>query len=211
MRLSLQRLLAPESIAIVGASPRGGRGAGVQRNLQRFGFAGRLYGVNPKYSEVQGAPCYPTLADVPETVDCVVIALPAGPAVEVAQQCADLGVGGAIVFASGFGEMGGELHFVSAMTLDGLLSGEWKEPDWAAAPRTQAELLAAWDALSARIEAEFGQIDPAMFGRVAPLPWGEMPGWVAAIYAVDNEVHHRGQGYVYLRALGTEPPAFYGR
>lgn len=110
-----------------------------------------------------------------------------------------------------FGEMGGELHFVSAMTLDGLLSGEWKEPDWATAPRTQAELLAAWDALSARIEAEFGQIDPAMFSRVSALPWGEMPGWVAAIYAVDNEIHHRGQGYVYLRALGTEPPPFYER
>ena len=40
---------------------------------------------------------------------------------------------------------------------------------------------------------------------------GEMPGWVAAIYAVDNEIHHRAQGYVYLRALGIEPPAFYER
>jgi uncharacterized damage-inducible protein DinB len=110
-----------------------------------------------------------------------------------------------------FGEMGGELHFVSAMTLDGLLTGEWKEPDWATAPRTQSELLAAWDALSARIEAEFGQIDPATFSRMSALPWGEMPGWAAAIYAVDNEIHHRGQGYVYLRALGTEPPPFYER
>lgn len=110
-----------------------------------------------------------------------------------------------------FGEMGGELHFVSRMTLDGLRTGEWKEPDWAGAPRTQAELLAAWDALSARIAAEFGQIDPAGFSRVSALPWGEMPGWVAAIYAVDNEIHHRGQGYVFLRALGVEPPAFYER
>ena len=38
-----------------------------------------------------------------------------------------------------------------------------------------------------------------------------MTGWAATIYTIDNEIHHRGQGYVYLRALGLEPPAFYER
>lgn len=110
-----------------------------------------------------------------------------------------------------FGEMGGELHFVSQMTLGGLLSGEWQEPDWSSAPSSKAHLLTEWDALSARIEGEFSRIDPAAFARTHKLPWGEMPGWVAALYAVDNEIHHRGQGYVYLRALGIEPPPFWER
>ncbi|WP_245808088.1 DinB family protein [Deinococcus hopiensis] len=110
-----------------------------------------------------------------------------------------------------FGELGGELHFVSEMTLVGLLTGEWPEPDWSAAPKDKASLLEAWDALSARIEQDFAKVDPAVFGTVSSLPWGQMPAWVAAIYAVDNEIHHRGQGYVYLRSLGIEPPAFYER
>lgn len=110
-----------------------------------------------------------------------------------------------------FGEMGGELHFVSQMTLDGLLSGEWQQPDWSTAPTSKARLLTTWDALSARIEGEFSQINPATFAQMHQLPWGEMPGWVAAVYAVDNEIHHRGQGYVYLRALGIEPPPFWER
>jgi uncharacterized damage-inducible protein DinB len=110
-----------------------------------------------------------------------------------------------------FGEMGSELHFVSQMTLDGLLSGKWQEPDWSKAPSSKAQLLTEWDALSGRIEQEFNQIDLAIFVQMHRLPWGEMPGWVAAIYAIDNEIHHRGQGYVHLRALGIEPPAFYER
>jgi uncharacterized damage-inducible protein DinB len=39
----------------------------------------------------------------------------------------------------------------------------------------------------------------------------EMPGIVTIQYAIDNEIHHRGQGYVYLRALGIEPPPFWER
>ncbi|MVN88445.1 damage-inducible protein DinB [Deinococcus sp. HMF7620] len=110
-----------------------------------------------------------------------------------------------------FGQMAGELLFVSAMTLDGLRTGEWPEPDWSTMPQTKADLLAAWDALSDRLAAEWSGVKAETVARLQPLPWGEMPGWVAAMYAVDNEIHHRGQGYVYLRALGQEPPAFYER
>ncbi|MFB9994785.1 DinB family protein [Deinococcus oregonensis] len=104
-----------------------------------------------------------------------------------------------------------EIHLVSEMTLEGLSGGGWTEPDWTAGFRSKAELLKAWDALSGRIAAEAPMADPAFFARTHLLPWGEMTGWVAAIYTIDNEIHHRAQGYVYLRALGIQPPAFYER
>ncbi|MFC4640443.1 DinB family protein [Deinococcus hohokamensis] len=110
-----------------------------------------------------------------------------------------------------FGQMAVELLFVGEMTLTGLSTGRWPEPDWASGPQDKAALLQGWDALTQRLETEFPGVTAEAFTRTHHLPWGEMPGWVAAIYAVDNEIHHRGQGYVYLRALGTEPPAFYER
>ncbi|MBZ9713459.1 DinB family protein [Deinococcus multiflagellatus] len=110
-----------------------------------------------------------------------------------------------------FGVQATEIHLVSAMTVDALHSGQWPAPDWAAGPTTQAELLREWDALSERLSQVGASTDPAFFSARHALPWGEMPGWVAAIYAIDNEIHHRAQGYVFLRALGLEPPAFYER
>lgn len=111
-----------------------------------------------------------------------------------------------------FGVMAWEIQQVGELTLDGLLTGQWTEPDWRQGSSTdRAELLGEWDALSARLEREFPQVNLEQFGQPHHLPWGEMTGWVATIYAIDNEIHHRGQGYVYLRALGIEPPAFYER
>lgn len=111
-----------------------------------------------------------------------------------------------------FGEMAWEIHQVSELTLNGLLTGAWPEPDWReGVSQDRAELLTAWDALSERLQREFPEVELASFPQTHKLPWGQMTGWAAAIYTIDNEIHHRGQGYVYLRALGIEPPAFYER
>lgn len=111
-----------------------------------------------------------------------------------------------------FGVMAWEIHQVSELTLNGLLTGEWVEPDWRQGSSTdRTKLLSDWDGLSARLDAEFPNVDLNFFAQTHRLPWGEMTGWEAAIYTIDNEIHHRGQGYVYLRALGIEPPAFYER
>ena len=111
-----------------------------------------------------------------------------------------------------FGVMAWEIHQVSELTLNGLRTGEWVEPDWRLGTSTdRAQLLSEWDTLSARLDAEFPKVDLNFFAQMHKLPWGEMSGWEATIYNIDNEIHHRGQGYVYLRALGIEPPAFYER
>ncbi|WP_339947893.1 acetate--CoA ligase family protein [uncultured Albimonas sp.] len=101
----LQRLLAPKSVAIVGASTREGSfGMLTFKNLHRF--AGPVWTVNPRYDELYGQPCYASVRDLPEAPDCVVLVTPRDAVRGVLEECADIGAGGVLVFASGFGEMG---------------------------------------------------------------------------------------------------------
>ncbi len=78
--------------------------------------------------------------------------------------------------------------------------------------QTKQELLDAWDEATEQIEVYWKQIPRERFRENINM-FGEynFPVFVNITYAVDNEIHHRGQGYVYLRALGIEPPAFYDR
>jgi acyl-CoA synthetase (NDP forming) len=106
---ALDGLLRPDSIAVVGASSRpDSYGYKAVSNLLDFGFGGRLYPVHPTADEVAGLPCYPTLADLPEQVDCAVVALPAAKVLPVLEEVAAHGASGAVVFASGFAEAGPE-------------------------------------------------------------------------------------------------------
>jgi acetyltransferase len=91
-------------VAIVGASQQGGRGTRVVVNLQRFGFAGRVFPINPKYDAVHGLPCYPNLRATPEPPDSVVIAIPAPHVLGVLEEAAAAGIRAAVIFSSGFGE-----------------------------------------------------------------------------------------------------------
>ena len=97
---------------------------------------------------------------------------------------------------------------VGVPTLHGILTGEWPwEP--MPPPATREEALAAWDAQTTEIERLLPQISPERF-QETETAFGQwtMPVWALVFYAIDNEIHHRGQGFVYLRALGVEPPAF---
>jgi uncharacterized damage-inducible protein DinB len=77
-------------------------------------------------------------------------------------------------------------------------------------PETRAALLEVWDATTAEIEQYWPQIPPQRFEEVDNA-FGAYEGIIYGLlwYWIDNEIHHRGQGYVYLRALGIEPPPFY--
>ncbi|MEA2466538.1 MAG: hypothetical protein QOJ57_664 [Thermoleophilaceae bacterium] len=104
----LDRLLHPRSIAVVGASERpGSYGGEAILNLQRLGFPGRLYAVNPARAAVHGVACAASLGDLPEAVDAVAVAIPAGSAAAVVDEAGRIGCGGAVVFAAGFAEGGG--------------------------------------------------------------------------------------------------------
>ncbi|TMB67236.1 MAG: hypothetical protein E6J54_20555, partial [Deltaproteobacteria bacterium] len=108
--------MQPRTVAVVGASQRtsaGGiqreaRGNRIIRNLMNAGFEGRIFPVNPKYGEVLGFRCYPDLSAIPETVDCVVAAIPGRQVPDLLESAATAGVRAAVVFSSGFAEIGPE-------------------------------------------------------------------------------------------------------
>jgi len=117
----LTPVLNPESIAVVGASPRGNRGLQILSNLERFGSKARIYPVHPRESEVAGLRAYPSLEALPETCDFVAIALGADASLDVLEDAVHGGVPAGLMIASGFGE--GSRTIARRERLDELLSG----------------------------------------------------------------------------------------
>ena len=79
-------LFYPRSVAVVGASPKGGYGLRVISALTSYGFAGNIYPVNPNYDEIAGLKAYPEIGAIPEPVDAVAIAVPSRAVPGVVQQ-----------------------------------------------------------------------------------------------------------------------------
>jgi len=106
--VSLARLFGPASVAVIGASADPDSISGRPlRILLQHGYRGRLYPVNPRYSELEGLQCYPDVASIPEPVDVALVAVGAARVVEVLRSCAAAGVRFAVVISSGFGEQAG--------------------------------------------------------------------------------------------------------
>ena len=101
----LARLFNPKSVAIIGASPRAGSfGERTQNSMAHF--SGNLYLVNPRYEEIGGLKAYPSVTALPEAPDCAII-VAAREAVEpLVEECIAKGVGGAMIYASGYSETG---------------------------------------------------------------------------------------------------------
>jgi len=102
---SLEEVLHPQSVAVVGASDDG-RGSQYFSTLIEFGFKGSVYPVNPKYSMVGNMKAYPTVKDIPGPVDFVISAAPAPQIPKIMQDCADKGVKGIHLFTARFSETG---------------------------------------------------------------------------------------------------------
>ncbi|HEX4978424.1 MAG TPA: GNAT family N-acetyltransferase [Acidimicrobiales bacterium] len=106
---SIARLLAPRSIAVVGASrDRESVGQDVFRSLLRGGFAGPVYPVNPGAGHVASVRAYDSVLDVPGPVDLAVIGVPAPAVLSVVEQCGQKGVTSIVVLSNGFAEEGEE-------------------------------------------------------------------------------------------------------
>jgi acyl-CoA synthetase (NDP forming) len=105
----LERLFAPGSVAVIGAAESiekiGGRAL---RVLLKHGYRGRVYPINPRLAEVAGLKSYASIAEVPEAVDLVIVAIPAVMVPGVVEQCAAAGVKAAVILSSGFKETGEE-------------------------------------------------------------------------------------------------------
>ncbi|GAA5060205.1 acyl-CoA synthetase (NDP forming)/RimJ/RimL family protein N-acetyltransferase [Thermocatellispora tengchongensis] len=106
---SIERLLTPGSVAVIGASREpGGVGQMVLRNLLRADFTGPVYPVHREVRAVAGVRAYPSVTAIDGEVDLAVLAVPAQGVIDVVKECAEKGVRGLIVVSSGFGETGPE-------------------------------------------------------------------------------------------------------
>jgi len=102
----LAYVFKPRSVAIVGGSPIPNKiGNVLMKNFIDGRFTGRIYAVNPKYTEVLGAPCYPRVTDIPKPVDCVIVATPAETVPGIIEDCGKKGVKGVVVLSGGFEEV----------------------------------------------------------------------------------------------------------
>src|SRR5262245_3205789 len=106
--MRLDSLLRPRSVAILGASERPSIGRNIAESLERFGFAGAVYPINPKYETILGRPAYPSISALPGDVDAVAFCVGHTRALEHVKLAADRGVGSVVIFDGGFGEAGPE-------------------------------------------------------------------------------------------------------
>ncbi len=109
MNSSLARILAPRSVAVIGASRTPHTiGYEIVAALVRNGFTGAVYPVNPNAHAIHSLPAYPDIGSVPEPVDLAVVVVPKQSVDEVVAGCAEKQVGGLVIISSGFREIGGE-------------------------------------------------------------------------------------------------------
>ena len=102
---AVRRMLEPRSIAVVGASVKSGSlGESMMAELQRGGFEGAIYPVNPGYAEVAGLRCYPTITEVPEPVDLAILGVANQRVEQALADAAASGAGSAVTFSSLYDE-----------------------------------------------------------------------------------------------------------
>ncbi len=103
---NLRRLLSPRSIVLIGGSNL----ALPIRNTRAIGFDGEIWVVNPKYDQIEGIPCYASVADLPGAPDAAFVSVNAGLSVQAVADLRDKGCGGVVCYAAGFAEVGAKGH-----------------------------------------------------------------------------------------------------
>jgi acetate---CoA ligase (ADP-forming) len=110
----MEVFMAPESVAVIGVTRKTGTGSfNVIENMRQFGYKGKIFPVNPFADEIAGLPAYRSVREIPEPVALAIVATPREQVPGVVEECAALGVRGAIVVPQGFSdadEKGGDLQ-----------------------------------------------------------------------------------------------------
>lgn len=105
---SLTPLFDPRSVAVVGASQSSGKLSAIPlRLLRQHRWPGRLHAVNPSYSDIDGVPCWPSLAAIDEPVDLAMVMLPPDASLRAVEEAVSIGVPAVVMSAAGFAEVGG--------------------------------------------------------------------------------------------------------
>ncbi|MGY4537948.1 putative damage-inducible protein DinB [Mucilaginibacter sp. UYNi724] len=114
--------------------------------------------------------------------------------------------------------LAGEMLGLASAGINGVVTGKWETTpaldhfNEEVQLTTKAEFLEAWDEVTDQIDELWPQLTAERFQQTEAA-FGQYPNTIinTIFYMIDNEIHHRGQGYVYLRALGIEPPMFWDR
>jgi acetate---CoA ligase (ADP-forming) len=104
--MQLDALFRPKSIAVIGASEKPTIGRRLITSLNRIGFAGRVFPVNPSYSAVLGHRCWPNIADLPEAPDVALFCIGHERVLDAFLVAAERGVRAAVIYDGGFAEQG---------------------------------------------------------------------------------------------------------
>lgn len=113
-----------------------------------------------------------------------------------------------------FAELALEMINMAGPGIKGIATDKWEKFEGTERPplKTKEDILRLWDETTEQINEYWPQISPEHFQDIVSA-FGQWEGpvhWIL-FYFIDNEIHHRGQGYVYLRSLGIEPPPFWDR
>ena len=100
----VESLLRARSVAIVGASPKGRWSLFIFENLKEGGYQGKIYLINPNYSELWGQPCYPKLSALPEPPEHLVLLVPTRAVLPTLEEGSSIGSKAATIYSAGFGE-----------------------------------------------------------------------------------------------------------
>lgn len=190
----LKYFLSPRSIAIVGASENFKSISGKPlRFLKEHGYQGKIFPINPKYEELGGMKCYPSILDVPEPVDLALIAVNYKLVLPVLKQCTEKGVKFVSIFSSGFAESGDE-----GRALQEQIAQLARESTMGVCgPNCQGSVSlrdAAIGGFSAALE-----IQPL---RVGPIGYVTQSG--ALGYSIFNLAQEAGVGFTYIASTGNE-------
>jgi acetate---CoA ligase (ADP-forming) len=102
-RKPVENLLGARSVAIIGASPKGRWPMGIFRNLKKA-YGGKIFLINPNYPEIEGSPCYPNVAALPEVPEELLVLIPTRAVLGALEEAAKLGTKAATIYTAGFGE-----------------------------------------------------------------------------------------------------------
>jgi acetyltransferase len=117
--MSFEKLLRPESVAVVGASSEPGKvGYEILKNVIEDGFSGPIYPINPKAPEILGKKCYKSLTEVPGPVDLAVVVIKRDLVIPILKEMGEKGTKAAIVITAGFGETGAEGKALQQQIID---------------------------------------------------------------------------------------------
>src|SRR5438445_7572614 len=193
--LDVSRLLAPRSIAVIGASDQPGNLGGIAiRLLQKFGYPGKLWPIHPRRSEVHGLACHARVADRAAPCDLALFATAADSIPALVRECAAAGICCGIVWAGGFSEVGDH-----GETLQRELVTTCHDTGFALAGPNCIGIIDTWMPLTASFASFLTDTDSLLRGDISMVSQSGGTATMAQAFA-----QQAGFGFRYMISSGNE-------